>query len=65
MATNIFFNTKTLLASLLAIGIAAGTQAQAPRTRNITGYAPGQPVGNFVGGGTGASLHGGGDDLVF
>src|SRR4051812_4153789 len=64
MATNIFFTTKTLFASLLAIGIAASAQAQAPSTRNITGYAPGQPVGNIVGGGTGASLHGGGNDLV-
>jgi hypothetical protein len=64
MATNILFTQKTLFASLLAIGIAGGAQAQGPSTLDITGHAPGQQVGNIVGGGTGASLQGGGDNLV-
>ena len=64
MATNILFSQKALFASLLAIGIAGGAQAQGPSTLDITGHAPGQQVGNIVGGGTGASLQGGGDDLV-
>jgi hypothetical protein len=64
MAANILFTQKTLFASLLAIGIAGGAQAQAPSTLDITGHAPGQQVGSIVGGGTGASLQGGGDDLV-
>jgi hypothetical protein len=64
MATNILFTQKTLFASLLAIGIAGGAQAQAPSTFSITGHAPGQQVGSIVGGGTGAELQGGGDDLV-
>ncbi|HYI82342.1 MAG TPA: hypothetical protein VEX11_03920 [Acetobacteraceae bacterium] len=64
MAINILFTQKTLFASLLAIGIAGGAQAQAPSTLDIIGHAPGQQVGNIVGGGTGASLQGGGDNLV-
>jgi hypothetical protein len=64
MAANILFTQKTLFVSLLAIGIAGSAQAQAPSTFSITGHAPGQQVGNIVGGGTGASLQGGGDDLV-
>ncbi len=64
MTTNILFTQKTLFASLLAIGIAGSAQAQAPSTFNIAGQAPGQQVGNIVGGGTGAELQGGGDDLV-
>jgi hypothetical protein len=64
MATNILFTQKTLFASLLAIGIAGGAQAQAPSTFSIADHAPGQQVGNVVGGGTGAELQGGGDDLV-
>ena len=63
MATNILFTRKTLFASLLATGIAGSAQAQAPSTFNIAGQAPGQQVGNIVGGGTGAQLQGGGDDL--
>ena len=62
MAANILFTPKTLFASLLAIGIAGGAQAQAPSTFNITGQAPGQQVGNIAGGGS-ATLSGGGDDL--
>jgi hypothetical protein len=65
MATNTIFTTKTLIASLFAIGIAGGAQAQAPSTFDITGHAPGQQVGNVVGGGNGATLLGGGDDQVF
>ena len=44
----------------------ASPAARRPRRRapRITGHAPGQQVGNIVGGGTGASLQGGGDDLV-
>ena len=64
MATNILFTRKTLFASLLATGIAGSAQAQAPSTFNIAGQAPGQQVGNIAGGGTGAELQGGGDDLV-
>ena len=64
MAANTRFTTNTIFASLLAIGIAGGAQAQAPSTFSITGHAPGQQVGNIVGGGTGAELQGGGDDLV-
>ena len=62
MAANTIFATKTILASLLAIGIAGAAQAQAPSTFNITGRAPGQQVGNIAGGGS-ATLSGGGDDL--
>ena len=64
MAANTRFTTKAIFASLVAIGIAGGAQAQAPSTFSITGHAPGQQVGNIVGGGTGAELQGGGDDLV-
>ena len=64
MAANTRFTTKAIFASLVAIGIAGGAQAQAPSTFSITGHAPGQQVGNVVGGGTGAELQGGGDDLV-
>jgi hypothetical protein len=62
MAANTIFATKTILASLLAIGIAGAAQAQAPSTFNITGHVPGQHVGNIAGGGS-ATLSGGGDDL--
>jgi hypothetical protein len=62
MAANTSFTTKTILASLLAIGIAGAAQAQAPSTFNITGHVPGQQVGNIAGGGS-ATLSGGGDDL--
>ena len=64
MAANIVFTQKTIFASFLAIGIAGSAQAQAPSTFSITDHAPGQQVGNVVGGGTGAELQGGGDDLV-
>jgi hypothetical protein len=64
MAANTSLTTKTIFASLLAIGIAGSAQAQAPSTFSITDHAPGQQVGSIVGGGTGASLQGGGDDLV-
>ena len=64
MAANTSLTTKTIFAPLLAIGIAGSAQAQAPSTFSITGHAPGQQVGSIVGGGTGASLQGGGDDLV-
>ena len=62
MAANTRVTTKTIFASLLAIGIAGGAQAQAPSTFNIAGQAPGQQVGNIAGGGS-ATLSGGGDDL--
>jgi hypothetical protein len=62
MAANTIFATKTIIASLLAIGIAGAAQAQAPSTFNITGHVPGQQVGNIAGGGS-ATLSGGGDDL--
>jgi hypothetical protein len=65
MAADTIFTTKTLFASLFALGIAGGAQAQAPSTLDIAGYAPGGHVaGNVVGGGNGAALLGGGDDLV-
>ena len=63
MATNILFTRKTLFASLFAIGIAGAAQAQAPNTFNIAGQASGQQVGNIAGGGNGATISGGGDDL--
>ena len=63
MAANTRFTTKTIFASLLAIGIAGAAQAQAPSTFNIAGQAPGQQVGNIAGGGS-ATLSGGGDDLT-
>ncbi len=47
MACNTSFPTRTIFASLLAIGVAGGAQAQG--------------VGNIVGGGS-ATLTGGGDD---
>ena len=62
MAANTRFTTKTIFASLVAIGIAGGAQAQAPSTFNIAGQAPGQQVGNIAGGGS-ATLSGG-DDLT-
>ena len=62
MAANTIFTTKTILASLVAVGIAGAAQAQAPSTFNTTGHAPGQQVGNIAGGGS-ATLSGGGDDL--
>jgi hypothetical protein len=67
------FPTKTILASLLAIGIASllaigtagGAQAQAPSTLDSAGYLPsGHVAGNIVGGGNGATISGGGDDMV-
>lgn len=65
MAANTFFATKTILASLLAIGIAGGVQAQAPSTLDAAGYMlGGQVAGNIVGGGTGAEILGGGNDTV-
>ena len=64
MAANILFTQRPFFASFLAIGIAGSAQAQAPSTFSITDHAPGQQVGNVVGGGTGAELQGGGDDLV-
>jgi hypothetical protein len=64
MAASTRFTTKTIFASFLAIGIAGAAQAQAPSTFSITDHAPGQQVGNFMGGGTCAELQGGGDDLV-
>ena len=63
MAANTILATKTILASLVAIGIAGAAQAQAPSTFNITGHAPGQQVGNIAGGGS-ATISGGGDDLT-
>ncbi len=63
MAANTRFTTKTIFASLVAIGIAGGAQAQAPSTFNIAGQAPGQQVGNIAGGGS-ATISGGGDDLT-
>ena len=62
MAANTVFTTKTILASLVAVGIAGAAQAQAPSTFNTTGHAPGQQIGNIAGGGS-ATLSGGGDDL--
>ena len=62
MAANTIFATKTILASLLAIGIAGAAQAHAPSTFNIAGQAPGQQVGNIAGG-AGATISGGGGDL--
>ena len=64
MAASTRFSTKTIFASFLAIGIAGAAQAQAPSTFSITDHAPGQQVGNVMGGGTGAELQGGRDDLV-
>ena len=63
MAANTRFTTKTIFASLVAIGVAGAAQAQAPGTFNIAGQAPGQQVGNIAGGGS-ATLSGGGDDLT-
>ena len=65
MTTSITFTTrKTLFASLLAIGIAGGAQAQAPSTPDVTGYVPGRDAGSVVGGGRAATMSGGGDDRV-
>jgi hypothetical protein len=64
MAANTIFNTKTIFASLVAIGIAGAAQAQAPSTFNITGQAPAQQVGNIAGGGNGATITGGGDNMT-
>ena len=63
MAANTIFTTKTIFASLVAVGIAGAAQAQAPSTFNTAGQAPGQQVGNIAGGGNGATISGGGDDL--
>ena len=62
MATSTRFTTKTIFASLVAIGVAGAARAQAPGTFNIAGQAPGQQVGNIAGGGS-ATISGGGDDL--
>ena len=63
MAANTIFTTKTIFASLLAVGIAGAAQAQAPSTFDIAGQAPGQQVGNIEGGGS-ATLSGGGDNMT-
>ena len=62
MATSMRFTTKTIFASLVAIGVAGAAQAQAPSTFDIAGRAPGQAVGNIMGGGNGATISGGGDN---
>ena len=64
MATSIAFTTRTLLASLLALGIAGGAQAQAPSTLDAAGHAPGHDAGGVVGGGRAATTSGSGDDRV-
>jgi hypothetical protein len=64
MAARTIFTNKTIFASLLAIGIAGTAQAQAPSPLNIAGRAPAQAVGNIVGGGNGAAIFGGGDDMT-
>ena len=63
MAANTIFTTKTIFASLVAIGIAGAAQAQAPSTFDIAGQAPGQQVGNIEGGGS-ATISGGGDNMT-
>lgn len=62
MAAHTIFSSKTVFASLVAIGIAGTAQAQAPSSLNIAGHAPTQAIGNIVGGGNGAAIFGGGDD---
>lgn len=49
---------------LVAFGIAGTALAQAPSPLNIAGRAPAQAVGNIVGGGNGAAIFGGGDDMT-
>ena len=64
MATSIAFTTRTLLASLLALGIAGGARAQAPSTLDAPGHSPGHDAGGVVGGGRAATTSGSGDDRV-
>jgi hypothetical protein len=65
MAARTTLITKTVFASLFALGIAGAAQAQAPSTLDIAGRAPvGQAVGNIAGGGNGAAISGGGDDML-
>jgi hypothetical protein len=65
MTTSITFTTrKTLFASLLALGIAGGAQAQAPSTLDVAGHSPGYDAGGVVGGGRIATTFGSGDDRV-
>lgn len=64
MAAHTILTTKSIFASFVAIGIAGAAQAQAPSTLDITGPAPGQAIGNIVGGGNGATISGGGDDMT-
>jgi hypothetical protein len=64
MATHTILTTKTIFASLVAIGITGAAQAQAPSPLNIIGPASGQAAGNITGGANGATISGGGDDMV-
>jgi hypothetical protein len=64
MAAHTIFTSKTIFASLVAIGLAGTAQAQAPSSLNIAGHAPAQAVGNIVGGGNGATIFGGADDMT-
>jgi len=64
MATHTILTSKTIFASLVAIGITGAAQAQAPSPLDIIGPAPGQVVGNIVGGGNGATISGGSDDMI-
>jgi hypothetical protein len=64
MAAHTIFTSKTIFASLVAIGLAGTAQAQAPSSLNIAGHAPAQAVGNIVGGGNGATIFGGANDMT-
>jgi hypothetical protein len=63
MAASTSLTSKTIFASLVAIGVAGAAQAQAPSTFDIAGQAPGRQVGNIEGGGS-ATLSGGGDNMT-
>ena len=62
MAAHTILSSRTVFASLLAIGIAGTAQAQAPSPLAVAGQASAQAVGNIVGGGNGATIFGGADD---
>ena len=64
MAAHSIFTSKTAFASLVAMGLAGTAQAQVPSALNIAGHAPAQAVGNIVGGGNGATIFGGADDMT-
>jgi len=64
MAAHTMLTSKTIVASLVALGIGGTAQAQAPNSLDIAGHAPARTVGNIVGGGNGARILGGADDML-